>query len=433
MKGCFRALLFSALPMLAAACLDWSGPVSEDGSEDGVINPELYLDLDLPESDCPFGQAPCGGECVDILSNHSHCGGCSIECEAYEVCSEARCSIECPSGKIGCGGGCVDLSSDINNCGDCGAVCTAGENADPFCDNRVCTVVCRPGWADLDGDGSCESNCIPTSEVETCNGIDDNCDGRVDEGFECRMGMSVSCLTDCGSPGTGVCTGDCRVPPPSQCSPPAEICNGTDDNCNDACDDGFDCCRGETQFCATTCGTSGMISCTSTCMWSACLPPPEICNGSDDDCDGACDNTFECCWNSSGPCTTSCGSQGTRQCAESCQWEACLPPSEICNGLDDDCDGTCDNGLACCAGHPGSCTTSCGSTGSRTCLSNCVWDTCIPPAELCNSLDDDCDSSVDEDFWQYRCPSSGAVNPSRDACNSVCSQTAGCNLVSVSA
>ncbi|MEY3013965.1 MAG: hypothetical protein RIT45_2700 [Pseudomonadota bacterium] len=43
-------------------------------------------------------------------------------------------------------------------------------------------------------------------------------------------------------------------------------------------------------------------------------------------------------------CTTSCGSAGTRDCSATCRWLACVPPTETCNGVDDDCDGDTDEG-----------------------------------------------------------------------------------------
>ncbi|MBN1774216.1 MAG: hypothetical protein JXB32_23355, partial [Deltaproteobacteria bacterium] len=64
-------------------------------------------------------------------------------------------------------------------------------------------------------------------------------------------------------------------------------------------------------------------------------------------------------------------------------------------GADDDCDTVCDEGFPCCAGTSGSCTTTCGSTGTRTCTSSCAWGTCMPPAETCNGIDDDCDTVAD--------------------------------------
>ena len=68
-----------------------------------------------------------------------------------------------------------------------------------------------------------------------------------------------------------------------------------------------------------------------------------------------------------------------------------------CNGKDDDCDGSVDE-------HYNVVSTSCGvgacaATGVRFCFGGAVHDTCSPkPAgdEMCNDLDDDCDGKTDE-------------------------------------
>ena len=52
----------------------------------------------------------------------------------------------------------------------------------------------------------------------------------------------------------------------------------------------------------------------------------------------------------------------------------CAATSEICNGMDDDCDGTADDGFACVQGMPASCTTTCGSMGTTTCTASCTLD-----------------------------------------------------------
>ncbi|MBX3271690.1 MAG: hypothetical protein KF729_15595 [Sandaracinaceae bacterium] len=71
---------------------------------------------------------------------------------------------------------------------------------------------------------------------------------------------------------------------------------------------------------------------------------------------------------------------------------------EACNGVDDDCDGDVDEGCDCTPlGEVESCTTSCGSTGRRTCA-EAGWQPCEPPAETCGGVDDDCDGLVDEGF-----------------------------------
>ncbi len=76
---------------------------------------------------------------------------------------------------------------------------------------------------------------------------------------------------------------------------------------------------------------------------------------------------------------------------------ACVP--ETCNGADEDCDGTPDDGFTCVRGTTIPCTTTCGSTGTTTCSATCEPSTtCTPPIETCNYTDDDCDGLTDEDL-----------------------------------
>jgi hypothetical protein len=171
-----------------------------------------------------------------------------------------------------------------------------------------------------------------------------------------------------------VCLGDCSL---DTCVPPPEVCNGVDDDCDAAADDGFACVAGSTLgTCGTSCGSIGTQSCTSMCTPGSCTPPLETCNGLDDDCDGPADETFPCVAGTSlGTCPTTCGSTGNVMCTASCTVGTCTPPPEVCNGVDDDCDTACDEGFTCCAGA----TTDCGvlgaGTGTATCTTGCAWDT----------------------------------------------------------
>lgn len=125
----------------------------------------------------------------------------------------------------------------------------------------------------------------------------------------------------------------------------------------------------------------------------------EICNGVDDNCSGEIDDGegFECVFERAGDeCETTCGSTGIQRCNSECLWE-CAPPSETCNGADDDCDGDCDEGNQCCAGATVECATTCGTTGTQVCQADCRLPTeCSPPRETCNERDDDCDDIIDE-------------------------------------
>jgi hypothetical protein len=277
------------LSFIAASCANAEN-TSGDASEDVAFDVQQEDVSGDPTGDCPPGLRSCGGACVDTDTDHENCGACSSPCEPAQVCSEGECLIECPSGKTSCSGGCVDLLTDIYNCGSCGNACTAGRNAEPACRSGSCAVVCDEGWADLDGDGNCDDDCVPTSPVEICNGLDDNCNGQRDETFSCIMGTTVACTTSCGSTGSGACSSTCQLPGPSACSPPPETCNGADDDCDYQCDDGYTCCLGTSEACTNPEDVPGTRQCGAACTWSDCCAAQEVCgNDYDDDCDGATD------------------------------------------------------------------------------------------------------------------------------------------------
>jgi hypothetical protein len=180
------------------------------------------------------------------------------------------------------------------------------------------------------------------------------------------------------------------------CQPSAEICNGVDDNCNGAIDENL------FQSCSTACGT-GQEQCQfsndgdPTNDWVNCSAPagsPEVCNGVDDDCDGTIDNNL----GTLPPCTLG-GCTGVMICqGGKLVCGASAPSTEICDGLDNDCDGSIDENLT----RP--CVTSCGP-GIETCdfsddgdptndWINCTAPT--PGTEVCNGVDDDCNGKVDD-------------------------------------
>ncbi len=157
-----RRLVLGFFLTIALGCaLEWEREDVFDTSLD--VAPDIASEADsVSDAICPYGQGLCDGECVNLSANHRHCGRCENECEPTEVCDNGNCLLDCPPGKTNCDGSCVVLNEDILNCGQCGLVCSAGANAEPMCIAGSCIVRCLSGWSDMDGDGSCETNCVPS-------------------------------------------------------------------------------------------------------------------------------------------------------------------------------------------------------------------------------------------------------------------------------
>ncbi|MBN2802928.1 MAG: hypothetical protein JXR91_07525, partial [Deltaproteobacteria bacterium] len=248
-----------------------------------------------------------------------------------------------------------------------------------------------------------------------CDGLDNDCDGDVDEGFE------LFCNWD----------GEDVKPPADLCVDPGEICDGVDNNCNGEVDEGTwpsqgECGGGTVNFDMvsnpyTVCRT-GTIECVKgvgvECVGDVGPALYESCNGLDDDCDGEIDEGLT----NGGQCGTDVGECdfGQLVCVDG-NWECNAVPgtSEICDGYDNDCDGKTDEnypeaGQGCYTGTDNGCLPD-GTNCNDVCvagITKCVSGGLVcqgevnGTSEVCNGLDDDCNGTIDDGITEGGlCPS----------------------------
>lgn len=148
---------------------------------------------------CAEGLSSCGGSCVDLRRDVTHCGDCGTECKGGESCAGGEC--KCGPGRQLCDKRCVDLSTDPEHCGGCENECTKS----PACSAGECTPTCGPGLIACQMKGGVHVRCVPAA------GDDENCGGcgvRCNEGKRCVAGTCAVTMpaTPCKAcPCAGVC------------------------------------------------------------------------------------------------------------------------------------------------------------------------------------------------------------------------------------
>ncbi len=346
-----------------------------------------------------FGGGGHGGDCVincATSSSSSSSGPCMPTNGGIEICD--KLDNDC-NGSVDDVPG-LDLN-DPKSCGTCDNNCytVAESNWDPL--TVTCTPSGTPGtpgtckgsctqdYFDLNADGTCEYYCVKSANDDAaCNNKDDDCDGQIDEDVNlctdlnncgaCNKKCQVQNGTaGCQHTGMGACDTSNTKCVIAACDPGwndidgsyatgceypctktnggVEICDGIDNDCNGQVDDGIPSvtCQGGTNGVCADPANAGMTQCVNgqvSCVGANVVKPgekPELCNNLDDDCDGVVDDNptdagAACGMSNIYPCT-----KGTQQCQNGML--VCVgainPGVETCNGVDDDCDGTTDNNL----------------------------------------------------------------------------------------
>jgi MYXO-CTERM domain-containing protein len=408
------------------------------------------------------------GESCDNVDNNCNAGvdegvtkcGNPAHCPQPEVCNSQDDNCN----------GAVDEGSVCGNCVPSAEVCDGCDNdCDGIADNGINPVACGlPSPPNCAGQktcnpqpvaqpGGCAANggfsaCSNNPQAEICDGIDNNCNGIIDDGVP---------GTPCVPPGT---PNNLDYGPNSQCKkgtqacgsnqcvgfvgPSAEVCDGIDNNCNGQVDEnvfgvGLPC--GLNQAPCTP-GLTACVNGTLVCQGGK-GPQPEICDGIDNNCNGKVDEApladgpaagMNGCWNLPANCAMPCTfknlswcppqgatcvgpgsltppcSAGTLACAGAAGWVCqggVTPQPETCDGLDNNCNGQVDDGMlpgvgGVCGANKGEC-----KPGVLVCSNgvlDCAGD--VPPSpEVCDGLDNDCDGVVDNGI-----PVGGTCSPPYD-------------------
>jgi MYXO-CTERM domain-containing protein len=222
-----------------------------------------------------------------------------------------------------------------------GVAHAAGTERDPSCDpNAVSTAQSNLCYFNVDAGNTQDfvnklNDIVTQIQSEVCDGIDNDCNGLVDDGLTKACGGQ-----SCGGAGTQTCVngtwGMCNV----QLDP--EVCDGKDNDCDGIVD---------AVPCHTACG-DGLRHCVNGQISQTCDVanlPKEICNGRDDNCDGQVDEGCDCSEGEMKPCMLN-ECSGMQVCSfgkfGDCQADV---SAEVCDGKDNDCNGVIDEGKDLCS------------------------------------------------------------------------------------